>query len=150
MAASCSYYRPFIKARQCGHFPNLGRCCLKSHSYVSTQCTDQAQYRDYGLLLSSRQVESPWGRHREFNHYMGPEPKPQGTLMKRREKDCVSYRIKECAVRLCLLVISEPIPIRSHQCGGQNKNWTRTTIDMLKQARWRLQGLTPSQVTTGI
>ena len=44
-----------------------------------------------------------------------PIPKAQGTLQKRGQKDCQSQRTRESAVWLCLLAMSEHIPIKSHQ-----------------------------------
>ena len=64
-----------------------------------------------------------------------PAPKAQGTLQKREQKDCKSQGIRECAVRVCLLVMSEATPIKSHQHGCLNMSQTRiTTKGIPKQA----------------
>lgn len=54
-------------------------------------------------------------------------PESQGTLMKRGHKDCKSQRvrIREFALRLCLLVTPEAIPMRSQQHDCPNVSWTR-------------------------
>lgn len=44
-----------------------------------------------------------------------PTPKAQGMLRKREQEDCKSQKIKEFAVRLCLLVLSEARHRKSHQ-----------------------------------
>ena len=43
-----------------------------------------------------------------------PTPKAQGTLQKKEQKDCESWRIRLFAVRLCLLVTSDATSIKSH------------------------------------
>jgi hypothetical protein len=55
-----------------------------------------------------------------------PAPKAPGSLLKRGKKACASQRIREFAVRLCVLEMTEAIPIKSYQHDSP------TTIDMLK------------------
>lgn len=60
-----------------------------------------------------------------------PIPQDQGILLKRSQKDFKSQRIWEFAVRLCLLLIVEAIPIKSHKHDCPNLSWTRITpMDM--------------------
>lgn len=63
-----------------------------------------------------------------------PAPKAQGILQKIEQKDCKSQGIRECAVRVCLLIMSEATPIKSRQHGCLIMSQTRTTKDMPKQA----------------
>jgi hypothetical protein len=43
-----------------------------------------------------------------------PMPKAQGTLQKRWWKDCKSQKIREFAVSVCLLIVSEAISTNFH------------------------------------
>lgn len=49
------------------------------------------------------------------NHHKTTAPKAQGILQERRQRDCKSQRLRELAVRLCLLVTSEVTPTEFHQ-----------------------------------
>ena len=50
-----------------------------------------------------------------YIYNLTPTPKAQGSLKKRRQKDCKSRKNLEFCVRLCLLGMSEATPIKSHQ-----------------------------------
>lgn len=65
-----------------------------------------------------------------------PAPKARGILQKIEQKDCKIQGIRECAVRVCLLVMSEATPIKSHQhgCLIMSQTWMITTKGMPKQA----------------
>ena len=52
--------------------------------------------------------------------------KAQGTLSKRRQKDCKSRRVRGFAVRLCFLV-TQKLHTMSRQCDCFNMSWTRMT-----------------------
>lgn len=52
-----------------------------------------------------------------------PTPKIQGTLGEERTEDFKSQKIRELATRLCLVIISEATPIKSHQQYSQNVHW---------------------------
>lgn len=52
-----------------------------------------------------------------------PTPEAQGTLQKRRWRDCKSQRMREFAIKLCLLIMSEVAPIKSHPHDGLNMSW---------------------------
>lgn len=56
-------------------------------------------------------------------------PKAQGMLRKGEQEDCKSQKIKEFAVRLCLLVLSEVRHIKSHQCGCPNVEQNQDDIN---------------------
>lgn len=63
-------------------------------------------------------------------------PKTWGTLWRRWWKDCKSRRITEFSVRLCLLVISEAIPIKSYNYDCSNASWPRIApIDVPNRGR---------------
>lgn len=63
------------------------------------------------------------------------------------QRDCKSQEIKEFAVRLCHLVVSEATPTRSHQHDCLNLSWT-TSIDTPQRTE-SSQGLSPTQRNTG-
>lgn len=65
----------------------------------------------------------------------------QGALLTRGWKDYKSQRIKEFAVGLWLLLMSEATLITSHQMDYLNMNLTRTIFSMLKWTEESLQGL---------
>ena len=92
---------------------------------------------------------------REENYTVGlrqniATPKAQGTLWKKRQKGNMTQRIREFAVRLCLLATSEATPIKSHQHYCPNMSWTRrTSKSMPNWVGERPQGLNSAQSTTG-
>lgn len=61
-------------------------------------------------------------------------PKAQRILWKGRWKDYKRRRIRKFAARLCVLVASEAVPIKSHQQDLLNMNWTKTTL--INTPRW--------------
>lgn len=58
-----------------------------------------------------------------------PTGKAQGTLSKKGQRDCKRLRIR-FYVRLCLLEISEVIPINYPQYDCSNMSWARMTRHM--------------------
>lgn len=74
----------------------------------------------------------------------------QRTFQKMGQKDHRSQKIKKFDVRLYLLVISEVMPIKSHEHECLNMDWTRTTPTDLP--KWKLESpwvLNPTQRTAG-
>lgn len=59
-------------------------------------------------------------------------------------------RVRDSAVRLCLLATTETIPIKSHQYDCPKMSWTRRTpTNMPNWTRKTPQGFNPIQKTTG-
>lgn len=58
-----------------------------------------------------------------------PTPKAQGMLRKREQEECKSQKIKEFAVRFCLLVLSEARHIKSHQSDCPNVEQNQDDIN---------------------
>lgn len=65
------------------------------------------------------------------------------------QRDCKSQEIKEFAVRLCHLIVSEATPTRSHQHDCLNLSWTRATSIDTPQCTESGRGLSPIQRNTG-
>ena len=66
-------------------------------------------------------------------HNITPAPKARGAFQKRGQKELKRHRIGELAVRACLLVMTEAIPVEPHQHNCINMGRTRVTTDMLKR-----------------
>lgn len=71
----------------------------------------------------------------EYTYKTSPTPNAQKILQKRGPKDYLIQRIRKFAVRLCLLVISEVIPIKYHQYDCINMTLTKTTTKGYRQRR---------------
>lgn len=84
-----------------------GKCGLRHPSRRLLNAQEETCTKKYNLNAKSR---SPMAASSN-----SPTPKAQGMLRKREQEDCKSQKIKEFAVRLCLLVLSEARHRKSHQ-----------------------------------
>lgn len=90
-------------------YPQVRSVFTPHQGNFSSQQTDHYR-KPQPIKMQNRGAKSQW-----LHLQNTPAPQAQGTLQKRRWKDCESQRIREFAVRLCLPVTSEAAPVKSHQ-----------------------------------
>lgn len=125
---------------------NFTEKCNPQQSSKKTLCN-----RHKPLQNSTIKMQNCGAQSQRIHLQNTPVPKTQETFQKKGQKELKSQRIWEFAVRLCLIIMSETIPVNAHKCDCSNIIRIRiTSMDInAKVDRKYLNDHNPVQSTIG-